>query len=497
MVPKQKIIPIYFMRLRVIVFLILVAIIIKPFKVLAQVVSQDSLALVDLYNSTNGANWTNKTNWLTTSPVSAWHGVQVGNGRVTGLTLTANKLNGTIPSSLGNLTALVFLELDQNNLTGNIPSSLGNLTSLFEFYLDENNLSGTIPSSLGNLSQLTDFNLASNLLSGPVPSSLGIFKNAFVSIANNELTFTGMESVEQQYNASRYDEYVIDAYFSPQANIPISRNGNILSVSAGGTITNNTFNWYQNGTLVSTKTGDSTFTVPVNGNYSVAVTNSIVPLTLMSDTLSADVYTLPADSLALVALYDSTGAGWTTHTNWLTTSPVSTWYGVTVENGRVVKLILNSNNLINHVIVSLGNLTALDTLELSGNKLSNSLPASLSSLTKLAYLDVSNNKITGNVPAYFSSFTNLYYLNLSSNLFTGNIPSSFSTLTKLQNFDVSNNNLSGAISSLIDNIKSLQVFNLYGNQFTFAGMEGLATAYDFADYDPQAVIPIIKQQAVH
>ena len=62
-----------------------------------------------------------------------------------------NQLLGTIPSSLGNLTALQFLcvrradcclctaltryacalsELDNNQLSGTIPSSLGNLTAL-------------------------------------------------------------------------------------------------------------------------------------------------------------------------------------------------------------------------------------------------------------------------------------------------------------------------------------------------------------------------------
>ena len=41
------------------------------------------------------------------------------------------------------------------------------------------------------------------------------------------------------------------------------------------------------------------------------------------------------DSLALVALYTATdGDNWTNNTNWLT-GPVSTWLGVTVENGRL------------------------------------------------------------------------------------------------------------------------------------------------------------------
>src|SRR4029079_4557477 len=43
----------------------------------AQVNKQDSLALVDLYNSTDGANWNDHTNWLTSKPVLKWYGITV------------------------------------------------------------------------------------------------------------------------------------------------------------------------------------------------------------------------------------------------------------------------------------------------------------------------------------------------------------------------------------------------------------------------------------
>ena len=61
---------------------------------------QDSLALVALYNATNGPNWTNNENWLT-GPVSSWFGVDVniGNNRVIRLDLRNNQLSGAIPSS--------------------------------------------------------------------------------------------------------------------------------------------------------------------------------------------------------------------------------------------------------------------------------------------------------------------------------------------------------------------------------------------------------------
>ena len=50
----------------------------------AQVAEQDSLALVALYNATDGPNWSRVTNWLM-EPVSQWDGVGVEGNRVTRL----------------------------------------------------------------------------------------------------------------------------------------------------------------------------------------------------------------------------------------------------------------------------------------------------------------------------------------------------------------------------------------------------------------------------
>lgn len=58
----------------------------------------DSLALVNLYKSTNGSNWHHNTNWLK-GPVSTWYGVTVDitGSRVIYLILDGNNLNGTLP----------------------------------------------------------------------------------------------------------------------------------------------------------------------------------------------------------------------------------------------------------------------------------------------------------------------------------------------------------------------------------------------------------------
>jgi len=53
---------------------------------------QDSLALVDLYNSTNGSAWINHTNWLT-GPVSSWYGISVTGSRVITINFITNNMN--------------------------------------------------------------------------------------------------------------------------------------------------------------------------------------------------------------------------------------------------------------------------------------------------------------------------------------------------------------------------------------------------------------------
>ena len=114
------------------------------------------------------------------------------------------------------------------------------------------------------------------------------------------------------------------AVYSPQANIHITRKALKLSVSAGGTLANNTYTWYKNGNLFKTKVGDSVVTINGKGNYSVVVTNSVATrLTLYSDTLNyltlnnfiadesvienkisaASVYPNPAKSFATLSFY--------------------------------------------------------------------------------------------------------------------------------------------------------------------------------------------------
>lgn len=141
----------------------------------AQVLEADSLALVALYNRTDGSNW--KQTWDLTKPVATWYGVTLNQGRVTKIELENIQLTGSIPKDLGSLTNIQELRLSQNHLIGPIPTEFGNLKNLKLLDLRYNDLTSSIPSELGNLKKLNSLLLTDNELTGPIPTELGNLKN--------------------------------------------------------------------------------------------------------------------------------------------------------------------------------------------------------------------------------------------------------------------------------------------------------------------------------
>jgi len=139
-------------------------------------------ALIALYNSTNGDNWTNNDGWkdppLHTDGFAMpgteenWYGITVENHTVIKIRLYINNLVGTIPLEIGNLTNLQDLHLSDNSLSGSIPTQLCSLIDLEYLSLFNNQLSGSIPVEIGNLSSLIYLNLNRNQLSGGIPLEL-------------------------------------------------------------------------------------------------------------------------------------------------------------------------------------------------------------------------------------------------------------------------------------------------------------------------------------
>ncbi|XP_022981270.1 probable leucine-rich repeat receptor-like serine/threonine-protein kinase At3g14840 isoform X2 [Cucurbita maxima] len=85
------------------------------------------------------------------------------------ISLLGNRLTGSIPKTIGNISTLVELVLEMNHLSGSLPPELGNLPSLSRLLLTSNNFSGELPSSLARIASLTDFRISDNNFTGPIP----------------------------------------------------------------------------------------------------------------------------------------------------------------------------------------------------------------------------------------------------------------------------------------------------------------------------------------
>ncbi|CAF1931287.1 hypothetical protein Bca4012_073235 [Brassica carinata] len=89
----------------------------------------------------------------------------------TSIDISGNRLQGIIPGSIGQVKAVIVLNLSSNGFVGNIPSSLANLNQLESLDLSHNKLSGHIPPDLGQWTSLSTIRVSHNKLVGVIPTS--------------------------------------------------------------------------------------------------------------------------------------------------------------------------------------------------------------------------------------------------------------------------------------------------------------------------------------
>jgi hypothetical protein len=124
-----------------------------------------------------------------------------------------------------------------------------------------------------------------------------------------------------------------------------------------------------------------------------------------------------SDRLALEALFKSTGgADWTDKGGWMTDAELGDWHGVTVdEEGRVIKLELETNGLAGPLPSDIQQLSALQTLNLYNNALVGPIPAELGQLRAMTELYLDDNQLSGPIPTELRQLAALEYLHLDGN----------------------------------------------------------------------------------
>ncbi|GFY92978.1 leucine-rich repeat protein kinase family protein [Actinidia rufa] len=111
------------------------------------------------------------------------------------LSSSGNHLMREIPSTIGNMTQLLLFGFDTNRLEGSIPLSLKYCKDLQALDLSQNKLNGTIPEFLMNLSSISIcINMSHNSLTGMLPPEVGNLKNLARELLQWEYSF--YESVD-------------------------------------------------------------------------------------------------------------------------------------------------------------------------------------------------------------------------------------------------------------------------------------------------------------
>lgn len=500
--------------------------------------SSECDALVALYNSALGPQWSDNTNWLQNNLPCSWFGVTCGAGHVTDLDEDNNNLNGTlptelgnliqltglelygnshltgsIPTSLGSLTSLINLDLDNDQLSGSIPSSLGSLTNLNTLDLDDNQLSGGIPNSLGSLTNLTRLFLENNLLSGGIPTTLGSLTNLTdLNLSNNQLSggipttlgsLSSLFSLGLSFNQLSGSipttlgslsslNYLYLEHNQLSGSIPASL-GSLSNLVTLALVKNQLSGAFPltftaaNLVSLTTLTADCWITSSDASVISFIATffgagwelNTCAPFTSCA-TVSA----IPSSECdALLALFTSTDGAttWFDTDNWLYIDNPCQWFGVTCIGGHVTQLNLWHNGLHGTLPAALGNLPQLAYLNLGYDwTLTGSIPTALGSLAQLRYLNISQTDLIGAIPTQLGSLSQLRYLYLYDDALSGSIPTELGNLTNLYILDLHSNQLSGSIPASLGTLAQLYSLNLRYNQLTgtlpaLSGLTSLAS----------------------
>ncbi len=387
------------------------------------VAEQDRKALIALYETTDGPNWTNKTNWLSGAALDRWYGVSTNaEGRVTALRLSGNRLSGLIPTALGNLAALVSLDLGSNELSGTIPGVLGNLSALVSLDLSDNRLSGPIPTVLLTLHNLQTLDLSGNLFDLEESTD----RDALVALYN----------ATDGPNWVRKDNWLSDRPLGEWYGVTTDSTGRVTELNL----------WTLDEDNRSASNGLAGSIPPELGNLT-KLTQLDLRRNRLSGSIPPELGNLTKLKTLSLSINELSGR-------------------IPPELGNLTNLIwlwLDRNQLSGRIPPELGSLIKLDQLWLQGNQLSGSIPSELGNLSSLRQLALMSSGLSGSIPAELGRLTNLIWLWLEDNQLSGRIPSELGNLTRLESLSLNGNELSGSLPSELGNLSNLKRLYLFDN----------------------------------
>ncbi|KAK9996227.1 hypothetical protein SO802_020913 [Lithocarpus litseifolius] len=362
--------------------------------------------------------------------------------------------SGPVPSSFGNLTKLIGLDLSYNNFNRGTLDWIGKQTKLIWLGLAQFNLNSSIPLFIQNLTQLTYLNLDYCNLRGHIPSRLAnLTRLAFLGLKSNGLdgsipswiyTLMNLETLDLSFN-----------YFGGVVEFDIFlklQNLHKLQLSSN---------------LISLRTKPSK--------------NITFPKFRILGLGSCDLHEFPdflksQDKLELLILSNNKITSLTgfhqlpvilpwTNLRYLDLSNNKLQGSLPIPPPSISSYLVSNNTLTVEIPQMICNLSSLVALDLSYNNLSGMLPDCLGNLSfPLTILNLRRNNFHGNIPQICKKGSKLKMIDFSRNQLQGRIPRSLVNCTMLETLVLGNNQLNDSFPFWLGVLPELGVLILRYNQ---------------------------------
>ncbi|KAL8459503.1 hypothetical protein ACS0TY_036841 [Phlomoides rotata] len=404
------------------------------------------------------------------------------------LDLSGNNFSGeSIPSFIGSLTNLEFLDLAAAGFYGKIPHNIGNLSSLCTLHLEYNWLEGDSLEWLSGLSKLEYLNMNVSDLSkatnwaqviNSLPSLLQLHFSScqlgFVA-SSIDVNITSITHLDLSYNS--FSQRAIPRWIFKLQNLEYLDLSFARFVGPIPTISNATKLQHidLSSNYFDTSIPDWLYFCreldfvsfgynSIHGTISNAIENltSLSSLDLSSNKLSGRI---PRE-IAKLCRIRYLDLSW----NELQ-GEISDSFGDMSECflGSLESLYLQNNNLSGHLTSQFGEFKNLRILVLRENSLNGAIPVSIGKLSSLEELYIEDNKLDGVVSeSHFTNLTKLVTLSASKNHLTLNVSSNWSPSFQLGILEIRSWNLGvgSKIPSWLQKQKYIRHLDLYGTGIT-------------------------------
>ncbi|XP_070682907.1 receptor-like protein 7 [Malus domestica] len=406
----------------------------------------DQSSLLRLKQSLNFNNFasTKLVTWNASIDCCSWVGVNCSaNGYAVGLDLSKERILSGIDdsSSLFDLQHLQSLNFADNGYHhSQIPSSIGKLANLRYLNLSHNGFLGQIPIEISHLTRLIVLDLSETNLKLENPNLSMLIRNL------TELEVLYLDSVNISRKRSDWCQVI-------SSSLPKLR---VLSLSSTGLLGPIDDSLAKLSSLSVIRLDYNNISSPVPSFF--ANFSNLTSLILHKCQLYG---TFPQEIFQISTLQ---------HIDLSSNRLLQGSLPEFPNTGSLQTLELSYTSFSGLLLDSIGNLKMLSVIDLSTCNFYGSIPKSMENLRHLYYLDMSDNKFSGSINStHWENLVELKDVDLSYNLLVGGIPLSMFSLPLLQTLYLSNNKFSHQFHEFSNVSSSNQLSSLF---LDFNNLEG-------------------------